>query len=258
MFLLMKGLIIYMSYNDIVFVFCCVLNIILFIIDGVVLLKTRKNKNKYEKHQYGISNFCFWAGFILSIIIILFLLPNAIVKRQLIEVIWYTSISTYCYVFSLFRCKNNKLTNSLFVLWSTILICLIVGAVINLLLIWSHKPRLSASDWLVGLIVPLLCSSFSWIQGFEKNQELEEKSRRTLGDKIFNYVKSMNERGHNPTKEDIENVFGKNVTSNINGMVQSYKDGAIFKTDSGVHKKGEPRLYLEEVNGGYVAHDKKE
>lgn len=245
-----------MSYNDIVFVFCCVLNIILFIIDGVVLLKTKKNKNKYEKYQYGISNFCFWAGFILSIILVLLLLPNSIVKRQLIEVILYTFLPTYFYVCSLFICDNNKLTNSLFVLWSTILACLAVGGVINMLLIWSHKPRLSASDWLVSLIVPLLCSSVSWIQGFKESQELEEKSQQTLGDKIFNYVKSMNEKDHYPSLNEINEVFGKDVSSNVNGQVANYNDGDIicYSRNSGVHKKGEKKPALQKYKGGYKAH----
>ena len=194
-------------------------------------------------------------GFIISIIF-LGNVPNAIVKRQLIEVILYMFFPTYFYVCSLFFCDNNKLTNSLFVLWSTILACLAVGGVINMLLIWSHKPRLSASDWLVSLIVPLLCSSASWIQGFKESQELEEKSQQTLGDKIFNYVKSMNEKGYYPNLNEINEVFGKNVSSNVKGQVANYNDGDIvrYSINSGVHKKGEKKPALQKYKGGYKAH----
>lgn len=255
MFLLMKGLIIYMSYNDIiVFIFCCSLNVILLCIDIVVLLKARSNKYS-EKYQHGFGTGLCIAGFIISIIF-LGNVPNVIVKRQLIEVILYTFLPTYCYVFSLFICNNNKLTNFLFVLWSTIVICLIVGAVINLLLIWSHKPRLSASDWLVSLIVPLLCSSVSWIQGFKESIEFEGNSQRTLGDEIFNYVKSMNEKGYYPNLNEINDVFGKNVSSNVKGQVDNYNNGDIvrYSRDSGVHKKGEKKPALQKYKGGYKAH----
>lgn len=148
-------------------------------------------------------------------------------------------------------------------LWLSGLIYYIIQAIIKFL---HSDETISITDYFTGMLLPIAMLIMGYIQ-FDNNSKVEKKindlsgiiqENVSLGDNIFNYVKSENKKGYNPTKEDIENIFGKNVTSNINGMVQSYKDRAIFKRDSGVHKKGEPRLYLEEVNGGYVAHDKKE
>lgn len=78
---------------------------------------------------------------------------------------------------------------------------------------------------------------------------------KTLGEQIYEYVNIENKKGNYPTLDDIKNKFkDRDVTSNVKGMVQSYHDKAVFKKNAGNFKKGDPRLYLEEVNGGYVAH----